>query len=1205
MSSPLSILLELPTGRRGLALSVFSALCRAVGIVLIAEALVRAITGHSAPGVWVVIGALGALLRGGGLWLDRSLGTSLAAESKQGLRRSILSGLLRGRGRPRTNAAVTVTRGIDDLDDYFTTVVPALTAAAVVPIVLLVRIVFSDVLSAVIITVCLPLVPVFMVLIGRYTAESTSATLAALERLSDHLAELAEGLPVLIGLGRSRDHAARLRELGQRYHAANLSTLRIAFLSSLALELIATISVALVAVVIGLRLVNGTMDLADGLLVLLIAPECFIPLRELGAGYHASENGREARGRAQALVSQTQPAAAAPTAATEATAAAGATADTEATAATEATADRGHALNAPGRPGEQRVLYADGTLITWSGTIDARPGVTTISGRSGTGKTTVLGALVGSLPADAHSTVAPVAAAYMPQAPRMFAETIGAELDLFGLDEDRARSALFAAGLPTDPRVQTAALSPGQQRRLALVRVRHRLGDGGGLLVLDEPTAHLDADNAGIVIAMIAEAAATNRVFLASHDEQVRALADTEIRPEKTRIDGAEAADIAAAAETAAAGQHWNDAAEAPATRTRDDSGPKSLLGSGSGQRDRMRAEPQSRDRTDAEWQSGTEARTGTAARTAALRRRWSVLNSSLPLFTPTMLVAALTACASSLAAIALTAVSAWLIVEASYQPPIMLLMVAIVGVRFFGLSRSVLLYASRLKLHSAIFAALTRLRTRLWEHFERVGMSDRRLLTSDSALRAMVADADDVRDLVPRTLFPPLVSVLVVMGVSITAALLHVESLVWFVLLGAVNLIIVPILVIRAESRLAHGIREGRSRILSVLTRALNAKDDLATNRVDTEVIGLLAGLESDLEKKQKASARNYGLAQLWLQLSTFATAVILAATADAPTEIVAVLSLMALGLGEVFASALEAFRQLPGLAAALDCLPDPDNAEDREAEVSGPDAEESAPAAGTTVEENDDSSRHSDPAAELVGVDALEFDEITVGWDDRAVVTGLDLRAERGRWTVLCGDSGTGKTTSLSVLLRFLDPWSGSYHVRDRTGVGHDMLTRSPADLVGRIAWCPQEAHVFRSTVRGNLALARQTVPGDDEMVSALRAAGLGDWADIAGLDRWVGDHGTEISGGQRQRLAVARTLLTGADVIVLDEPTAHLDDETARLLVDDLRGNLRDRTVVMVTHDRRLIADGDEVVDLGTVQPGAADLGTQVPEGAHSAV
>jgi ATP-binding cassette subfamily C protein CydCD len=1160
VSSPLSILLELPTGRRGLALSVLSALCRAVGIVLIAEALVRAIIDHSAPGLWVVLGVLGALLRGGGLWLDRSLGTRLAAESKRGLRLSILSGLLRGRGRPRTNAAVTVTRGIDDLDDYFTTVVPALTAAAVVPIVLLVRIVFSDVLSAVIIAVCLPLVPMFMVLIGRYTAESTLETMAALERLSDHLAELAEGLPVLIGLGRSRDHARRLRELGERYHHANLATLRIAFLSSLALELIATISVALVAVVIGLRLVNGTMDLGDGLLVLLIAPECFIPLRELGAGYHASENGREARERARSLVSETQ--AAEP------------------------------AFDISGRPGEQRVLYTDGTIITWSGTIDAGPGVTTVSGRSGTGKTTVLGALVGSLPADAHTTADAVAAAYVPQAPRMFAETIGAELNLFGLDEDRARTALAAAGLPTDLRVQTAALSPGQQRRLALVRVQHRLGDGADVLVLDEPTAHLDADNADIVIKMIAEAAATHRVILASHDERVRALSDTEIRPEKTRISAVEGAEAMAstatatateaASATATADRGRTGNAEAPAVNSWDES---SSADERTSSGDEPVIPPMDEGQPDAEKQQSRGE-----SWTATLRRRWSILNSSLPLFTPTMLVAALTACASSLAAIALTAVSAWLIVEASYQPPIMLLMVAIVGVRFFGLSRSVLLYASRLKLHSAIFAALTRLRTRLWEHFERVGMSDRRLLTSDSALRAMVADADDVRDLVPRTLFPPFVSALVVIGVSITAALLDVSALGWFILLGAVNLVIVPTLVIRAESRLALGIREDRNRILSVLTRALHAKDDLRTNRVESRVLGLLGGLESDLEAKQKASARNFGLAQLWLQLSTFTTAVILAASSGAPTEIVAVLSLMALGLGEVFASALEAFRQLPGLGTALDCLPDPDSAEDSGADASALSVSEAEATASDIDRSGRDSPDGSAPADELVGVDALEFEKITVGWDDNTVVSGLDLEAERGGWTVLCGDSGTGKTTSLSVLLRFLDPWSGSYRARDRNGTDHDMLTRSPEDLVGRIAWCPQEAHVFRSTVRGNLALAQRSVPGDDEMFSALRAAGLSDWADAGGLDRWVGDHGTEISGGQRQRLAVARTLLTGADVIVLDEPTAHLDDETARALIDDLRGSLRDRTVVMVTHDRRLITDGDEVVDLGTRVPEA---------------
>ncbi|MGC3021654.1 thiol reductant ABC exporter subunit CydC [Brevibacterium sp. FAM 24630] len=1172
MSSPLSILLELPNGRRGLVLSVCSALSRATGIVLVAEALVRAIVGHSAPGLWVVLGILGALLRGGGLWLDRRLGASLAAESKRDLRAGILGTLLRGRGRPKTTTAVTVTRGIDDLDDYFTTVVPALSAAAVVPVVLLVRIVFSDVLSAVIIAVCLPLVPVFMVLIGRYTAESTRETLGALERLSDHLAELAEGLPVLIGLGRSRDHARRLRELGQRYHDANLSTLRIAFLSSLALELIATISVALVAVVIGLRLVNGTMDLSAGLFILLIAPECFIPLRELGSGFHASENGREARGRAQGLLAEAQAASETPV--------------RDEGQVPGAAPVPGEVVSAIGESSSQHVIYGDGTLVSWSGTIDTAPGVTTISGRSGAGKTTVLSALVGSLPAGARTTVAPVSAAYVPQAPRMFSATIGAELGLFGLDREQARAALAAAGLPTELSTQTAALSPGQQRRLALVRVLHRLGGGADILVLDEPTAHLDADNAEIVIAMIAEAAATHRVVLASHDERVRALAETEIRPEKTPAAERTDAEAQAHVRTGARGT----VAEADASI--QDS-PQAVCAGGDGVSESSSSRgPESAGEAVSKRGSEPDSELGEESASeippasepwpAALRRRWSILSSSLPLFTPSMLLAALTACASSLAAIALTAVSAWLIVEASYQPPIMLLMVAIVGVRFFGLSRSVLLYVSRLRLHSAIFAALTRLRTTVWEHFESVGMSDRRLRTSDSALRAMVADADDVRDLVPRTLFPPLVSAMVVIGVSITAALLDFGALPWILLLAGIDLIIVPIIVIRAESRLARGIRDDHNRILSLLTRALSAKDDLHTNGADDRVLGLLAASEKRLAAKQAASARNFGLAQVWLQLSTFATALVLAVTSETPTEILAVLTLMALGLNDVFASALEAFRQLPGLAAALDALP----AAQRGTRARQPRASE--PEREDDTADAESSAAPSRTVSARAGIESLELDGITVGWDEQAVLEGLRLQAERGSWTVLCGDSGTGKTTSLSVLLRFLDPWSGSYTARDSEGEGHDMLTRSPEDLVGQLAWCPQEAHVFRSTVRGNLALARPSLPADAEMFEALRAAGLGEWADAAGLDRWVGDHGTEVSGGQRQRLAVARTLLTGAGVIVLDEPTAHLDDETARDLIDDLRRSLVERTVVIVTHDRRLINVGDTVVDLGRNAP-----------------
>ncbi|MCF2574587.1 ATP-binding cassette domain-containing protein [Brevibacterium sp. UCMA 11754] len=523
MRSPLRILLDLPGGQRGFCLSLFSALARAVGIVLIAEALVRSIIGSSPVAVWAVLGLLGAALRGASLWTDHSLGTSLAAANKQRLRFSILRSLLAGRGQPRMNTAVTVTRGIDDLDDYFTTVVPALSAAAVVPLTLLIRIVFTDVLSAVIIALCLPLVPVFMILIGRFTQASTAASTTALERLSDHLAELAEGLPVLIGLGRSRDHAHTLRALGEKYHSANLATLRIAFLSSLALELIATISVALVAVVIGLRLVSGTMDLSSGLFVLLLAPECFTPLRELGAGYHASENGREAQDRAHALIASTD------SATTEGLdgddmSGVGAAGSTAAGAGAASDADTG---------ARHGVIYPNGTTIEWNGDFPTTPGITAVRGASGAGKSTILAALAGHLPARAKTTMRPRRVAFVPQAPRIFGATIGAELEVYGLPHSQLGTALRGARLPEDPTMSTSALSPGQLRRLAFVRVLHLVDGDGETLVLDEPTAHLDDDNAQIIIDMIAEAAVRVRVILASHDDRVVALADDEIIPRK------------------------------------------------------------------------------------------------------------------------------------------------------------------------------------------------------------------------------------------------------------------------------------------------------------------------------------------------------------------------------------------------------------------------------------------------------------------------------------------------------------------------------------------------------------------------------------------------------------------------------------------------------------------------------------------------
>jgi ATP-binding cassette subfamily C protein CydCD len=206
-----------------------------------------------------------------------------------------------------------------------------------------------------------------------------------------------------------------------------------------------------------------------------------------------------------------------------------------------------------------------------------------------------------------------------------------------------------------------------------------------------------------------------------------------------------------------------------------------------------------------------------------------------------------------------------------------------------------------------------------------------------------------------------------------------------------------------------------------------------------------------------------------------------------------------------------------------------------------------------------------------------------VAVGWDGGPdVIAGLDLDARPGDWIVVAGPSGSGKSTLLALLTGFLPPRSGT------------------VSIGGRVAWCPQESHLFDSTVRGNLAVARDRdhAPSDAELEAVLDRVGLLRHVRSlpGGLDARIGSRGSFLSGGQRQRLAVARTLLAGAEVVLLDEPTAHLDPESGLALVAALHEALADRTVLMVTHHATELMPGDTLVQL--------DARRGVPHGAHDA-
>jgi ATP-binding cassette subfamily C protein CydD len=408
----------------------------------------------------------------------------------------------------RDDAAVLVTRGLDGLRLYFTAYLPALLAAAVLTPATVVVIALYDWRSALIVSIALPLIPIFMILIGLTTAERSAAALRAMATLQSRLLDLVAGLPTLRALHRVGGSATRIAELGAAHRRSTMATLRIAFLSSLVLELLATLGVALVAVSVGLRLVYGEMTLTAGLTALLLAPEVFWPLRRVGAAFHAAQDGKAAADNAFRLVDALPP----PRGGTREVTAVGATIDFT-------------AFGAAAEPGR----------------------VTVIAGPNGVGKSTLLQAVLGlDEPTSGRIRVDGVDVAdldlpswwaqiaWLAHRPTIVPGTVRQNLELFGPLSDletACRAACFDEvladlpdGLDTTLGKGGVGLSLGQRQRLGLART---LGSTAPVLLLDEPTAHLDAQAEHRVLqAITARAAAGATVIMVGHRAPVLAIGD-------------------------------------------------------------------------------------------------------------------------------------------------------------------------------------------------------------------------------------------------------------------------------------------------------------------------------------------------------------------------------------------------------------------------------------------------------------------------------------------------------------------------------------------------------------------------------------------------------------------------------------------------------------------------------------------------------
>lgn len=499
--------------------------------------------------------------------------------------------------------------------------------------------------------------------------------------------------------------------------------------------------------------------------------------------------------------------------------------------------------------------------------------------------------------------------------------------------------------------------------------------------------------------------------------------------------------------------------------------------------------------------------------------------------------------------AVGLGAASAWLIARAAQHPPVLYLMVAVTAVRAFGIFRGVGRYAERLTGHDAALRILGRLRVAVYRRLERLAPAGLDAFRSGDLTARLVSDVDDLADVWLRLLLPYVIAAVVGAGtVTLVALLLPAAGVVL-----ALTLVLVaagaPWLAGRFARTAERRIAPHRGALSTATLDTLRGAGELIAYGAADAAMARVRDRDAALSRAQRRAAAGLGVSAalaalavggaVWGALLVGVPAV---RTGSLSGVALAVVMLTPLAVHEVFSALPPAAQQIPRLRAAarrvFAVLDTPD-----------PVAEPATPA---------------DPPEPPYD---LRIEGLRVRWSPGApdVLRGLDLTVPAGHRVAVVGRSGAGKSTLAAVLLRFLDPAAG------RVLLGGTDTAALDGDTVRRIVGlCAQDAYVFDSTIGANVRLAD---PGADDaaVIDALARARLWHWVSglPEGLDTPVGEHGVRLSGGQRQRLALARTLLAGFPVVILDEPTEHLDEPTAAALTRDLLTATEGRTVLLITH------------------------------------
>jgi ATP-binding cassette, subfamily C, bacterial CydCD len=1057
---------------------------------------------------------------------------------------------------------------VEALQNFVARYVPQLALAAMLPLVMLAFIFPISWATGSLLLFTAPLIPLFMILVGMGAESISQRHFQALARMSAHFLDVLQGLPTLKLFGRSKAQAATVQAVSGQYRRRTMAVLRVAFLSSAVLEFFSAISIALVAVYLGMYYL-GYLDFGDygrpidfthGFFILLLAPDFFLPLRELGAHYHSKA---DAVGAAEEILKIFD----LPPAAAQSTPVRTTAGEPEAIHFESVSVHYG----APSRPG------VDSVSLTFK-----RGERIAVVGASGAGKSTLIHLLLGFIqPTEGQILIdgMPLSelsqrhwrrqTAWIGQHPMLFSGTVRENISLARPDagdepiETAARHAGVleftskkASGLHSDVGEQGKRLSMGQAQRVALARAFFK---DAPLLLLDEPTASLDTRTEAQVLTELNRWSRGRTLFMATHRPAPLALADRILILDKGRLvaDGS----YAALKQTHA---HLLPDTASDGARPSENKTPEPPC--------RPLLAKNSKPETTNHKPQTINHKLGLGFFIGMLGRHWRSLTLGTGL-----------AFLATGAAIGLLCLSGWFLAASAVAGMHAATAQAFnffypsVAVRLLAMTRTVTRYGERVVCHDATFRVLETLRTWCYGRIEPLVPARLGRFHSGDLLSRIVTDIDTLDNLYLRVLSPTAVAAatvgllfLFIAQFNLSIALVAMTALV----MGGAG---IPVLAQRMALTAARNLNEKTADLRSTLVDGIQGMAALLSCGAEDRFLHHLDSRHAALVKEQEGMSRVTGLTTALLGLTAgLATAGVLflgAAAAGAGMLTGPQLAMLTLAV-------MAAFEAVSPLPVAYQYLGQTRRAATRLQAV-------------TEVPPAVDYPQHTRGP---LGPWDIDLQGVTFCYPDacRPALEQIDLYIPSGRHLAVMGPTGAGKSTLLYLLARFEDPRQG--HIRL---AGQPLTAFAEEDLRRAICIIDQRSHIFSGTIAENLLIARPEAPSE-ALWKALDGVRMRDFVLNLpkGLDTWVGEAGRLLSGGQAHRLALARALLSDAPVWILDEPTEGLDGETADAVMRTLRQLGKSKTIIVVTHQAEIARKLDGMIVLREGRIVAEGLGALRP-------